>query len=162
MSVNSYLPHVLVLPEDDANREIANGFLLDTRVNDRKVQVLPVAGGWQKVIDSLVLNHVTDLQKYPCRRIVLLIDFDDDVINRTAYVKSQIPIAFVDRVFVLGVASEPERLQAACRKNREEIGEALADECAANTTVLWSSPLLFHNTGELVRLIDDVKPFLFK
>jgi hypothetical protein len=27
--VNRYLPHVLVLPEDDANRQIANGFVLD-------------------------------------------------------------------------------------------------------------------------------------
>ena len=29
MSVNKYQPHVLVLPEDDANRQLANGFLLD-------------------------------------------------------------------------------------------------------------------------------------
>jgi hypothetical protein len=29
MSVNKYHPHVLVLPEDDANRQLANGFLLD-------------------------------------------------------------------------------------------------------------------------------------
>lgn len=26
--MNKYRPHVLVLPEDDANRQIANGFLL--------------------------------------------------------------------------------------------------------------------------------------
>jgi len=29
MSVNGHLPHVLVLPEDDANRQLANGFVLD-------------------------------------------------------------------------------------------------------------------------------------
>ena len=33
MSVNVYKPHVLVLPEDDADRQIANGFLLDPSLN---------------------------------------------------------------------------------------------------------------------------------
>jgi len=27
MSPNQYQPHILVLPEDDANRQIANGFI---------------------------------------------------------------------------------------------------------------------------------------
>jgi hypothetical protein len=27
MSINKHLPHFLVLPEDDANRQIANGFI---------------------------------------------------------------------------------------------------------------------------------------
>jgi hypothetical protein len=47
MSVNKYLPHVLVLPEDDANRQLANGF------------------------------HVSGMRKYTDRFMVLLIDFDD-------------------------------------------------------------------------------------
>lgn len=161
MSVNSYLPHVLVLPEDDANREMANGFLLDTRVNDRKVQVLPVAGGWQKVIASFVQDHVNYLQKYPERRIVLLLDFDDDVANRSAHIKSQIPPGLSSRVFVLGVASEPERLKASCNKKLEPIGEALAGECAENAQDLWNHPLMLHNAAELARLKADVKPFLF-
>jgi hypothetical protein len=29
MSVNKYQPHVLLLPEDDANTELANGFVLE-------------------------------------------------------------------------------------------------------------------------------------
>lgn len=28
MSTNKFQPHVLIFPEDDANRQIANGFLL--------------------------------------------------------------------------------------------------------------------------------------
>jgi hypothetical protein len=28
MAVNRYKPHIYVVPEDDANRQIANGFLL--------------------------------------------------------------------------------------------------------------------------------------
>ena len=48
MSVNKYLPHLLILPEDDANRELANGFVLNHAVNSRAVQILPPAGGWKK------------------------------------------------------------------------------------------------------------------
>ena len=43
MSVNKFRQHVFVLPEDDANRQLANGFLLDLSV--RQVQILPEAGG---------------------------------------------------------------------------------------------------------------------
>lgn len=35
MSVNKYSPHVLVLPEDKANSEIANGFLLHPFIKER-------------------------------------------------------------------------------------------------------------------------------
>lgn len=46
MSVNAYADHVLVLPEDDANRELTNGFLQEPALNPRAIQVLPVAHGW--------------------------------------------------------------------------------------------------------------------
>lgn len=48
MSVNVYQQHVLVLPEDDANRQIVNGFLLEPSLNERVIQVLPIAGGWAR------------------------------------------------------------------------------------------------------------------
>ena len=57
MSINAYKPHLLVLPEDDANREMANGFLLDSRVLMCNMQVLPPAGGWKKALDSLQNKH---------------------------------------------------------------------------------------------------------
>lgn len=161
MSLNSERPHLLVLPEDDANRQIANGFVLNTRLDGRRIQVLTPPGGWLKVLDCLCKEHVKGLQANPERRIVLLIDFDDDAVNRSAYVRGQIPPQYADRVFVLGVESEPERLRAACNKKFEPIGEALADECAENTTDLWSHALLKHNAMELARLTADVKPFLF-
>jgi hypothetical protein len=50
MSVDKYSPHVLVLPEDDANRQLANGFHLNTDWNrSRQMQVLAAAGGRTKV-----------------------------------------------------------------------------------------------------------------
>lgn len=45
MSVNFYKPHVLVLPEDDANRQIAIGFLLDPGLKQRNIQILTPSGG---------------------------------------------------------------------------------------------------------------------
>ncbi|MGS0743548.1 hypothetical protein ACVBEF_17245, partial [Glaciimonas sp. GG7] len=50
---NKFLPHLLILPEDDANRELANGFLLDDRVLERNIQVLKPAGGWKKAVENI-------------------------------------------------------------------------------------------------------------
>jgi hypothetical protein len=35
--MNRYQPHVFVLPEDDANRQLANGFLLDESLIVRRI-----------------------------------------------------------------------------------------------------------------------------
>jgi hypothetical protein len=43
--MNKYKSHILILPEDDANREIANGFNLNENLDDRSIQILPSAGG---------------------------------------------------------------------------------------------------------------------
>jgi hypothetical protein len=161
MSVNGYLPHLLVIPEDDKNREIANGFVLDSRVKTVRIQVLPPAGGWLKVIEKFVGDHVGSMQRFPERRVLLLIDFDDEVVARTAHVQGCIPPTLAGRVFLLGVKSEPEKLTAACKKKTESIGEALAAECASNQAVLWAHPLLAHNAAELARLKAQVNPFLF-
>jgi hypothetical protein len=53
-SANKYAPHVLVLPEDDANSDIANGFVLHVALDSRAIQVLRCAGGWAKVRDAFL------------------------------------------------------------------------------------------------------------
>jgi 5S rRNA maturation endonuclease (ribonuclease M5) len=167
MSVNKYKPHVLVLPEDDANRQIANGFILNSNVNEPTIQVLPIADGWEKVVGNFKDNHVSEMQRFPKRIIVLLIDFDQKG-ERLSYVKSQIPEDLKDRVFVLGVLSEPEDLKRSKKKfesigtgKLEKIGETLAKDCFDNTNKLWGHHLLKHNKTELDRMILLVKPFLF-
>ena len=100
MRINKYKPHLLVLPEDDANRQIANGFLLHPNLNSRAIQVLPPSGGWKKVMDNFNNVHAPEMQKLTHRMIVLLIDFDRDE-GRLSYVESQIPEELRDRVFVL-------------------------------------------------------------
>jgi hypothetical protein len=156
---NKYLPHIHVLAEDDANRQIVNGFLLELNDN-RAVKVLELPGGWKKTVEEFTKTYASEMRQLPERRMVLLIDFDDDE-NRLSYVKSQIPDDLQARVFVLGVLSEPENLRTDSKKTFEEIGEALAKDCSDNTNELWGHNLLKHNQRELDRMASSVKPFLF-
>ena len=160
MSVNKYKPHIFVLPEDDANREIANGFILDPNLNGRAIQVLPPVGGWKKVVDDFREVHAPEMKGCPERRIVLLIDFDRQHAKRLSCVKEISP-ELVDRVFVLGALSEPEDLKRNIGKNFEDIGKALSQDCVGNTRIVWGHDLLKHNESELARMILSVRPFLF-
>ena len=62
MGVNRSLPHVFVLPEDDANRQMANGFHQQV-MQERQMQVLQPAGGWAKVLNLFESEHVTVLDR---------------------------------------------------------------------------------------------------
>lgn len=161
MSVNKYLPHILVLPEDEADSDIANGFLLNPQLNERSIQVLPYAGGWKVVIERFTKDFAPTMRQYPGRFFVLLIDFDEEE-SRFDYVKQQIPDDLIDRVFILGILSTPEKLKKSLGKNLEAIGEALSANCSDNTDELWKHDLLKHNQNELERIVSSVKPFLFK
>lgn len=158
MSVNKYLQHVFVLPEDDANRQLANGFLLD--VSTRQIQILPEVGGWAEVRDRFASDHVDDMRKYSSRFMILLIDLDNRI-NRLQTTKKVIPEDLIDRVFVLGSRSEPEALRQAGLGSYETIGRAMADDCRSGTQAVWAHDLLRHNEGELVRLRNAVCGALF-
>ncbi len=110
MAVNAFRPHLVMVPEDDANKALAIEFFLklpDMPV--RAYQVEPVAGGW-------------------------------------------VPDGLQDRVFVLGVWSEPEALQSARGHAKlSTIAHALARECDEGGT-LWQHGLLAHNAAEASRL----------
>ena len=162
MSANVYQPHVMVLPEDDANRELANGFLLDPALNPRAIQVLPIAGGWAKVRDEFAASQVALLRKYPKRHLVLLIDFDGQVAERIEIFQKVFPADVRDRVYLLGTQDEPEPLRKDCGISLEKIGERLAQACAHGEPGLWTHAMLAHNQAELDRLIRNVKPFLFR
>ncbi len=164
MSVNHYKDHLLILPEDDANRQLANGFLKDPALNLRRVQVLPIAGGWSKVRDTFIAAHVAQLKKYPLRHLVLLIDFDEQVEERTRIFKnlfSDLSSNEYERVYLLGTRTEPEPLRKSCGISLEKIGEQLARDCAVGKSGLWQHEFLEHNQTELGRLESRVKPFLF-
>ncbi|MDB9450336.1 hypothetical protein [Dolichospermum circinale] len=165
MSVNKYNPHLIILPEDDHNLQIAKGFRRDLNVKD-VIQVLAVARSWKKVMKEFENNHIINMRQIPQRNILLLIDFDDQE-DRFSYAEGYIPEDLRNRVFILGVKIEPRDLKKDVLKNFqgiksfENIGEALAKDCAENKNELWGHDLLIHNKPELERMILSVKPFLF-
>ena len=159
--VNKYQPHVLVLPEDQANIEIANGFLLTPSLKARNLRVLPCCHGWLKVLEGFVAQ-ISEMEKLPNRRMILLIDFDQEFAIRSHYVFDKIPNNLRSRVFVLGTADEPEKPRTALGKSMESIGKDLGDACANRLTDgLWQHRHLQHNQPELERLLVEVRPILF-
>lgn len=162
MSVNRYLPHVFVFPEDDANRQLANGFLLDSSLQARRIQVLPEAGGWTSALERFQSEHVAAMERYPKRFFVLLIDFDNQKEERFHKVRTAIPEHLSERVFILGVLSQPEALRTAIPDSYEAIGLRMAKDCREQTYTIWGHDLLRHNATELDRLAKCVRPILFE
>ncbi len=160
--MNKYDDHLLIVPEDEPNEEMANGFVEHHSVVDRRIMVLERARGWLPAVESLERSLAQSMRNYPKRRVLLVIDFDNEN-NRREYVEPMIPADIRDRVFVLGTLSNPEELKAALNgQSYERIGRLLAEDCLRHTDTTWSHPLLEHNKGELTRLREQVRPFLFE
>lgn len=159
--MNKYAPHVYVIPEDDANRQIADGFVLHSRVKEARIQVVPPAGGWPKVLATFRDEYIPKLRDYPTAHVVMLIDFDDQVERRAADFEREVPAEFESRVFVIGSKHTPETLKKVVKKSFEEIGRSLADDCGAGRKGLWDHEQLLHNEAVRDRLIETILPFLF-
>jgi len=150
MSPNRHRPHIIILPEDRANEQIANGFIFNNSIIVNNIQIIPPAGGWIKVIEKFNLDLLPTMQEYINRIVVLLIDFDNNS-DRLKTVKQDIPELYLDRVFVLGVFTEPEELRRDVGRSFEDIGTALANECFEGRHDLWVHNLLDNNRCELER-----------
>ena len=159
--MNKYKEHVHIIPEDDANRQIANGFVAHHQVKDPPVKVMPPAGGWGEVKDTLENEYVSTLQSNPWAHVVLLIDFDGNTDHRRHLFEEVTPEGIKPRVFLLGSRNDPETLRQSLRMTFSQIGLALANECADGTTTFWHHEQLAHNDADRERLIATVRPFLF-
>jgi hypothetical protein len=148
-----------VLPEDDANNQLATGFQLGVDV-PRQMQVLEEAGGWAQVLDRFVLVHVQEMNRHANRFMVLLIDFDGKA-QRLIEAQAKIPHHLSDRVFVLGAQNNPEGLRTAGLGTYEEIGFKMAADCRNAANTIWGHHLLQNNAAELGRLLATVRPILF-
>ncbi|MCI5150578.1 MAG: hypothetical protein D3916_14535, partial [Candidatus Electrothrix sp. MAN1_4] len=143
------------------NRQLANGFLLHHGINQRTVQIRNLAGGCEKVLKKFQTDYLDGMKKYPCRTMLFLIDFDRKK-ERLKYIRSKIPQELTDRVFVLGVWSEPEKLKAKTGMTSfEQIGTSLTEGCPKSKNALWDDDLLRHNQAELERIIASTVSFLF-
>jgi hypothetical protein len=162
MRCNSYKDHLLILPEDDANRQIANGFQLHPCVNSDAMYILEEGRGWKNAVELFIKSHAKKMRKFSKRLFLLLIDFDRQA-DRLTSIQSGIPDDLRDRVFILGTESEPEVLRRDLKgSSLEDIGETLAGECAESRHELWHHSLLKHNQSELNRLRPLLRSFLFQ
>jgi hypothetical protein len=159
MSVNRERPHVLVLPEDQANREIVNGFIKNTSVDQRRIQVVKNLGGWKRVCEEFENVYVPKLNENQNSHVVLLIDFDGRP-ERRSQVEHLIPEDLRDRSFVIGVLSQPEKLKADTRLTFEEIGRELEEDCPRKPNGIWNHELLKHNAAEVDRIWKTLGPIL--
>lgn len=159
--MNKYAPHVYVIPEDDADRQIADGFVLHPRVKETRIQVVPPAGGWFKVLKTFLDEYVSKLRDYPEAHVVMHIDFDDQVEKRKADSEQEIPAQFKARVFVIGSKHTLEALKKDVKKTFEDIGSSLAADCEEGIAGFWGHEQLSHNDADRKRLVETVVPFLF-
>ena len=159
--MNRYQPHVFILPEDDCDRQLADGFVLHDQVRSPRVQVLPPAGGWFEVLKTFKTEYITSLTRFPLGFLIMLIDFDGAYATRRAAFEAEIPDGLKERVFVVGVKETPEVLRQRFGKSYEQIGLDLADECYSGSETLWSDDHLRHNNPDFTRLFTPVKPLMF-
>jgi hypothetical protein len=159
MSVNRYLPHVYVLPEDDANRQVLNGFLLEPSLFDYRIHVLEEAGGWVETLDRFCSIYANEMDRFPTRFMVLVIDFDGRP-DRLELAKSRIPQHLLERVFIIGALREPEDLKPQLG-SYEAIGLGMARDCREGSNVIWGHEQLRHNAAEIARLRLQLRTILF-
>jgi hypothetical protein len=160
VSANLFRPHLIAILEDDANRQILNGFKQElSHGSQRKLQVEPLAGGWRKVLEYFEHEVGPTLERYSKRLVLLVIDLDDHV-ERIEEAKLVVPAPLRDRVFILASREEPELLKTDLG-SFESIGRALARDCRDGTKNTWSHRHLQHNEPELARLLPVVRPILF-
>jgi len=159
--MNRYLPHVYIIPEDDRDRQLADGFIFYDQVNALRVQVMPPPGGWARVLNTFKDEYIRRLRGDLMGHVVMLIDFDGDYTNRRKEFEDAIPDDLKNRVFVVGSKETPELLKRAMAKNYEQIGAMLAEDCFDNTVHNWNHDHLIHNEPDRRQLVDIVKPILF-
>ena len=162
MSVNKHRPHVFVIPEDDANRQVALGFVLHDQIDERRIQLLSCAGGWSAVLKKFETEYVQHLRKYLNGHVVMLIDFDGRYPGRRKEFRQAIPADIQDRVFVVGALETPEILKHALNANYEKIGVSLARDCFNDTTKIWGHDHLKHNEPDRLLLFQVARQIVFR
>jgi hypothetical protein len=124
--MNKYKDHLYIIPEDDRDRQIADGFVLHHAVDVRWVQVMALAGGWSNVLKTFQVEYIQILLNYPNAHVVMHFDFDGHIEERRNEFEQAIPDEFKDRVFVIGAKDNHETLKKGLNTGFEEIGTSFA------------------------------------
>jgi hypothetical protein len=161
MAVNRLIQHLYIIPEDDANRQMAIGFERDDRVRPRAIQIVAPAGGWMKALERLKKDYFDLLRKNRKTHVMVLIDCDDEA-DRIKDALANVPTELKDRVFILGTLNEPEVLKKSLSIPLEEIGALVAEECFDGDRGFWQHHQLHHNSEELSRIEQALYHIVFK
>ena len=158
MSANVYRPHLVVLPEDDAYRQLMNGAKLAPPINYRCIEVEKPLGGWSVVLEAMA-SWEPKLRRYPKMHLLLLIDFDNDFAARyNRFVEQSRQLGYFDRTFLLGIDHrEAEDLKRAQQNRFEDIGKALVEGCpdSAQINPAWNETHLRCNLPEIARMRES-------
>jgi hypothetical protein len=119
--MNRYAHHCYVIPEDDRDRQFADGFVLHHQMKSQRILVMPPAGGWSQVRKTFTTEYIARLRQYPQGHVVMLIDFDGRYVDRRKEFDDAIPQDLKQRVFVLGSKVTPEDLKKELGKTFEHI-----------------------------------------
>ena len=166
MSANKYQPHLLILPEDDAYRDMANGFVTHSAIRPRKIHIEKPAGGWSDLLECFSDKYAPGVRAHQHRHMLLLLDFDGQS-QRACCVNKAIPPDIQGRVFFLYARDEAENIKRELGPGHSEaIGVRLAQSCYdgahADSNSPWLCPQLQYNSSELTRLATAVRPFIFQ
>ena len=112
-----------------------------------------------KAVEKFKNDHIPDMNKFPGRYMILVIDFDKYDDRAEKIQNFDIPDTLRDRVFIIGSRTNPQSLKKELKMNGEEIGEAIARSCAEKTGTIWDHPLLKHNQAEIDRLRPVIEQF---
>lgn len=149
MSVNKYKHHIVIIPEDDANRQIAVGFQI--ACNTAQIDIRELGKGWSKTVNAFIEQQIPMMRKYDKRHVILLIDFDNQT-NRLDEIQIQIPEEFKLRTFIIGSLKTPEDVRNTLQLTFEKIGQTAFLDCNNSSSSFWSNAQLLHNEAELNRL----------
>ncbi len=133
---NRHKWHIVVVPEDDATRQLGNGLSNAFPAIATRIKFLREAGGWT---DAVATIKDLELDKYPNRRVLLIIDLDQDD-TRLKFIRSQPEISkFNNRIFILGSFIASEQLKPVVKsRNLENVGQILGENCS-----YWNDSLFF-------------------
>jgi len=167
MICNPYQNHLLILSEDNAYKDMANGFAGHFAVDGDKINIVKPAGGVQKLLALFLQTYAAGLLKYQNRHVLLLFDLDGNPNHHLkTIIFNQIPNDIKSRVFFLCGLNEAEDIKRDLGSGKiEDIGERLAESCHDHSyngpETPWRCSQLAHNRAELKRLAEAVRHFIF-
>lgn len=158
MSADKYKNHIIIIIEDDKNRQIVNGFTQNLNiVNSRQIETY-VAGGWPNVKKMFIEVYEKRMTTTPYMYLVLVADFDNKE-DRYDAIFRVVPDALKDRVMLVGARGEPEDITWSSKL--ETLGRELAEACFRNEEGRWGSEHLCHNLPERERVGNKMRSILF-